>query len=267
VNRLSHGVVKGAMRRFIPGAIFAVLTLVGAAAPVAADTEHITQRLKLDPGGTLHLESFSGHVTITGSDQSEVTIDAVRRGSRALLDRVKLRITSDSSSVRIEENNREHSWRDFGHVEAVETDFDLKVPRRVNLDVTLFSASLNVTGVEGASHTVRTFSSRAMLDDVNGSIRIKSFSGPIEIRQTTWRGQPSLDVETFSGQVRLRLPESARGTVSFDSFSGRLTGGMPLTLLTSSRRHISGQFEASGRADTSGNVRVKSFSGSVALDR
>jgi DUF4097 and DUF4098 domain-containing protein YvlB len=266
MNNSRQSVVKRGMKRLCP-AIFAVLTLVGFAAPVAADTQRVTQRVKLDSGGTLHLESFAGRVTITGSDRSEVTIEAVRHGSRDLLDRVKLRITSDPSSVRIEENKREHSWLDFGHVEAVETEFDLKVPRRVNLDITLFSASLDVTGVEGSSHTVRTFSSRTMLDDVNGSIRLKSFSGPIEIRQTAWRGQPSLDVETFSGQIRLRLPESARGTVSFDSFSGRLTAGMPLTLLTSSRRHIGGQFGASGRADAAGNVRVRSFSGSVALDR
>ena len=255
------------MTRLIPAGIFAVLALAVAPATVAADTEHVTQRLKLDPGGTLRLESFSGRVTITGTEQSEVSIDAVRHGTRALLDRVKLQVSSDSSSVRIAENRRDRSWFDFGRREAVETDFDIRVPRRVNLDITLFSASLDVIGVEGPSHRVSTFSSRARLSDVNGSIRIKSFSGPIEIRQTRWQAQPSLDVETFSGQIRLQLPESARGTVSFDSFSGRLTADRPLTLLTSGRQHTKGQFGSPGHGESEGSVRVRSFSGSLAMDR
>ena len=70
------------MKRCMPAAIVAVLTLAVAPAPAVADTERDTQRVKLDPGGTLHLESFSGRVTITGSDQSEVTIDSGRHGSR-----------------------------------------------------------------------------------------------------------------------------------------------------------------------------------------
>jgi Toastrack DUF4097 len=254
------------MKDLMPASIFVVLALAGAPTRSAADTEHVTQRVKLDPGGTLHLDSFSGRVTITGTDRPEVTVDAVRHGSRRLLDRVKLQVSSDNSSVRIAENRRARSWLDFGWNEAVETDFDISVPRRVNLDIRLFSASLDVTGVEGSAHRINTFSSPTMLHDVNGSIRIKSFSGPIDIRQTAWREQPSIDVETFSGQVRLRWPESAAGRLSFDSFSGRLTAKLPITLLTSGRRHINGRFGGS-QAEAGGNVRVKSFSGNLAVDR
>ena len=59
---------------------------------VETETEHITQTAALAPGGTLRLKNFSGHVTITGADRQDASIDAVRRASRDRLDHVKLDI-------------------------------------------------------------------------------------------------------------------------------------------------------------------------------
>ena len=66
-------------------------------------------------------------------------------------------------------------------------------------------------------------------------------SGPIpsaersSIRETSWEPNQTIDVDTFSGNVELHVPETARGSVSFNSFSGRLNSEMPLTLHSSSR--------------------------------
>jgi DUF4097 and DUF4098 domain-containing protein YvlB len=202
---------------------------------------------------------------VTGSERSDVSIDAVRHGTRDQLDRVRLDIRSDASTVHIEANKRDRSWFDWGRNNVVETDFEIRVPRRTNLDLTLFSASLDVRGVDG-SHTVQTFSSRAKLDDVNGSIRAKSFSGAIQIRATAWTDNQTIDVETFSGGVELRVPDSAKGRVLFESFSGSLHTALPLTVETSQRRRIRGQLGSVGGTDR-GRIAVKTFSGSVTLDR
>ena len=122
----------------------------------AEDSEKVSKTLKLAPGGTFRLNSFSGRVTITASDKDEVTIDAVRHGDGDWLDRYKLEIYAQgSSTVVVKENQRDSSW--FGwsrRNRVVETDFDIKVPRRTNLDVSVFSAAVNVDGVEG-SHKER----------------------------------------------------------------------------------------------------------------
>src|SRR5476651_1733409 len=126
-------------------AAFAVLALAtpAHAAPSAWDeTEHVSRTIQLEPGGTLQLKNFSGRVTITASDRPEVVIDAVRRASRSRLDRIKLDIHTDGSNVVvIDANRRERSWFDFwGGDNVVATDFDIKVPSRTNLDVSVFSA-------------------------------------------------------------------------------------------------------------------------------
>ena len=250
---------------------FAVLALATPAAATAADrwfqeTEHITRTIKLDPGGTLRLKSFSGRVTITASDRPEVAIEAVRRGTRDRLDHVKLDIHTDGSNVVVVDANhhdRSWSWFEFtGRSNVVDTDFDIKVPRRTNLDISVFSAPVTVDGVEG-SHKVNSFSSRLSLSDVAGAIKAHSFSGSIMIREKSWEPNQTIDVDTFSGNVELHVPDSARGTVSFNSFSGRLNSGMPLTLQSSGRRNLKAELGGGGN----GTLRFKTFSGSVRIDR
>jgi len=67
---------------------------------------------------------------------------------------------------------------------------------------------------------------------VTGPIKAHTFSGSVEIRAKGWRDQQMIDVDTFSGSIDVHLPDSARGTVTFNSFSGHLTSDLPLTLRT-----------------------------------
>jgi hypothetical protein len=228
------------------------------------ETQHISQTIRMDPGGTLRLRSFSGRVTVTASDRPEVVIDAVRRGTRDRLDRIKLDIHADGSNVVVVDANRRERprhWFTEGN-NVVETDFDIRVPRRTSLDLSVFSAPVIVEGVEG-SHKIHGFSSRVSLNDVTGSIKAHTFSGSVLIRAKSWEPDQTIDVDTFSGNVELHVPESARGSVSFNSFSGRLSSEMPLTLHSSSRRSL--KAELGGGAG--GTLRFKTFTGSVRIDR
>jgi hypothetical protein len=229
------------------------------------DTEHVSQTIKMEPGGSLRLKNFSGRVTITGTDRPEVVVDAVRHAaSRERLNRIKLDIHTDGANVVVvDANRRDRSWYDFvGRNNVVETDFNIKVPRRTNLDVSVFSSPVSIDGVEG-SHKAASFSGRLTLNDVAGSVRAHSFSGPVIIRARSWEANQSIDVDTFSGNVELHVPETARGDVSFNSFSGRLNSEMPLTLRSSSRRRLRAELGGGG----GGTLSFKTFSGSVRIDR
>ena len=240
---------------------FAFVTL--SAAVVAADeTERVTRTVKLDPGGTLRLKNFSGRVTITGADQSEVTVDAVRTAPRERLNRVTLDIHTDGSMLVIDANHRENRslWE---HDNVVRTEFDIKVPRRTNLDVNVFSSPVEVRGVEG-NHNVHAFSADLRLEDVAGAVRAHSFSGNVTIRETAWQPDQSIDVDTFSGSVDVHVPDSAHGRVSFNSFSGHLDSAIPLTFHSSSRRKLEATL---GSDPAGGSLNVKTFSGNVRIDR
>jgi hypothetical protein len=245
-------------------AALAVLALgmpASAAPGIFDETEHVSRTLPMEPGGTLRLNNFSGRVTITASDRPEVVIEAVRRATRSRLDRIRLDIhTAGSNVVVIDANRRDHSW--WGGNNVVETDFDIKVPRRTQLDLTVFSSPVTVSGVEG-SHKVHGFSSALVLNDISGGVRAHTFSGSVTIREKSWEANQTIDVETFSGGIEVHVPDSAHGTVTFTTFSGRLNSDMPLTMHSSSRRALKAELGSGG----DGTLRFKTFSGSVKIDR
>jgi putative adhesin len=243
---------------------FALVALAIPLDAAAQEAEHVNRTITLNPGGTLRLKNFSGRVTITASDRPEVVVDAVRRAPRARLDRIRLDVHSEGSSVVVvDANRRDRSWFDFmGGNTVVETDLDIKVPRRTDLVVSVFSSPVTVDAVEG-SHRVHSFSGRLTLNNVAGPVRAHTFSGMVVIREKAWGEDQSIDVDTFSGDVELHMPDSARGSVTFNSFSGRLNSAMPLTLHSSSRRSL--RAELGGGGD--GRLRFKTFSGSVKIDR
>ncbi len=203
------------------------------------DTEHVTRTAPLAPGGTLKLKNFSGRVTITGTDRQDASIDAVRHATREKLENIKLDIHMEGSTLVVNANQRDSSRfsRRHRNNRVVETDFTIEVPRRTNLDADLFSAPLTVDGLEG-SHKVHGFSSRVRLENVAGPVQVHTFSGPVDIHTSTWGSDQSVDVDTFSGSVNLHVPETAAGTINFNSFSGHLNSDIPLTLRSGSRRSL-----------------------------
>ena len=247
---------------------FALCALAAPAAMSAGarwddETEHVNRTVKMDPGGTLRVRSFSGRVTITATDGNDVVIDAVRRAPRSRLDRITLDIHSEGSrTVVIDANHRERSWYEFSGNNVVETDLDIKVPRRADLDVSVFSAPVTVDGVEG-SHKLHSFSGRMALNDVAGPIRAHSFSGPVQISEKAFDGSQTIDVQTFSGGIDVRVPESARAAISFHSFSGHLDSDIPLKIRTGNRRSLVAELGDGG----GGQLRFKTFSGSVRINR
>jgi hypothetical protein len=247
-------------------ALFVAFALLALAAPSRADeTEHFNRSLKLPAGGTLRLRGFAGHVTITATDGDEVVVDAMRHGSRTWLDRTKLEMYSQGSTIVVRDDESVHSswWFDWSrHSNIGETDFEVKVPRKTNLDINIFSAPVTVDGVEG-SYRIHGFSSRIRIRNAVGPVQAHTFSGSVEVHASRWLDPETIDIDTFSGSVELRVPGDARGALTFNSFSGRLDSVIPLTMHSSSRRSI----QAELGSGSSSRLRIKTFSGSLRIDR
>ena len=64
----------------------ALLSAIAIAAPVAAseqnETERVDRTVSIRAGGQLRLKNFSGRVTVTGSNRSDMAVHAVRRAPR-----------------------------------------------------------------------------------------------------------------------------------------------------------------------------------------
>lgn len=222
---------------------FTVLVALVVAAPAAAqrDTETVDRTLTMTPGGTLRLKTFSGRVKITGASGNQLIVHAVRRATRDRLDDIKLEITQSGTTVEIDANHRLVERRNDN---VVDTDFEIQVPAKTRLDVKTFSAPVTIIGVSGSKN-------------------VDGFSSDITIETGEWDDGTDIDVNTFSGEIRLRLPQNARGNVDFNSFSGSFESDLPVTLNSSSRRNFRGSLNGGGP----GSLRLKTFSGDVTILR
>jgi DUF4097 and DUF4098 domain-containing protein YvlB len=241
------------MKRLVTSSVALLLGLV-LAAPAAAqrdrdddrsrgprETETVDRTMPMPNGGTLRLKTFSGRVKITGGSGNDLVVHAIRRASRDRLNDIKLEITQSGSTIEVDANHRLVERRNDN---VVETDFEITVPARTRLDIKTFSANVTVIGVSASQH-------------------IDGFSSDVAIESSDWNDGNNIDVNTFSGDIRLRLPNSAKGNVDFNTFSGRFESDLPVTLNSSSRRNFRGALNGGGNGD----FRLKTFSGDVFIRR
>ena len=222
--------------------LFALLIALVLAIPAGAqtNTETVDKTLSLPAGGTLKLKTFSGRVRITGGSGDQVVIHAVRRARQDRLDDIRPEITQSGNTIEVDAN---HQLVERRNENVVETDFEIQVPARTRLDIKTFSAPVTVIGV-------------------NADQNIDGFSSSVTVESSEWDDH-DLDINTFSGGVRLRLPASARGNIDFNSFSGTFESDLPVTLNTSSRRNFRGALNGGGNGD----FKLKTFSGDVSIRR
>lgn len=223
------------------------------------ETEEVNRTIPFHGGGTLRLKNFSGDVRVTGTDAGEVAIHAVRRAPRERLDRIRLTIETSGSTIAVNANDRVRSERRDDENNVVETSFDVRVPRRISLDLHAFSSTITVDDVEGR-HEVQTFSGDLRLTRMRGPVRAKTFSGAIRLDAA--EAGHEVDLDTFSGRVEVALPDAAGADIHFNSFSGDIHSDLPLTLVRQSRRTLHATLNGGGSG-----VRVKTFSGDVRLGR
>ncbi len=223
----------------------AVVLLVGlTAGPALAQKveERVDRTIPFQPGGTLRLKTFSGTVEVRGTPGNDVVIRAVRRGEPDRLRDVRFDIQSRGHTITIDANvhdgNRDHD-------NVVEADIEIQVPTRTRLDIKSFSAPVTVREVEGAAD-------------------LDTFSGRVVVEAATWPEGQALDINTFSGDIDLRITADARGEFAFNTFSGELSTDLPLTVSRArGRRSVQGPLNGGG----SGRVHLKTFSGDASVRR
>jgi len=225
--------------------VAAVCALPVTAWAAPKETETFEKTVPFPANGTLKLNNFSGDVHITGTNGRDVVIKATRRGDRDQLDHIKLEVETTGSTVRIEANRRDDSWRHHDD-NVVETTFEIQVPAAAELQVHVFSSDVEVKGVTG-QHDIETFSGRVTLDVAGQG------------------ATPKVAAHTFSGRIQLRVADNAKGSVSFDSFSGSFDSEVPLTLhsMGRGRRRMSADLPGG----SGGDLSFHTFSGDVRITR
>jgi DUF4097 and DUF4098 domain-containing protein YvlB len=228
-----------------------------------AETETVNRTVALSARGTLKIHTFSGYVHVTGTNGRDVTIKAVRRADRDVLDRIKLTIDTSGSTVTINANDRDHS-RDDEHNNVVRTDFDIEMPATATLDVNGFSSPVEVTDVTGDLR-LETFSGKITVAGARSPVDAHTFNADVDVDLAGAGSSPNLNAHTFSGSIRARIADAARADVQFHTFSGQFDSDLPLTMQSMRRSSVNGRVGGSttSRSSSDATLKFETFSGDV----
>ncbi|MFQ6008611.1 MAG: DUF4097 domain-containing protein [Candidatus Zixiibacteriota bacterium] len=220
----------------------------------------------------LHLNLVRGKVHISGGEEGQVIIEAVKRVRAAneeeaeeVADHIEIRVASSASDVTINTNylkmlSRSPSfWQKVlgsGSDSYGTVDYTISVPARSSIGIKSMAADIELSNIEG----------EIVIDNTVGSTRGEFLFGPITVRQS----QGEIDLQWIEGDIHVR---SSSSTVAIKQVHGAIdvftqTGNVNIqTELTSPRDYFvettSGAITFSIPEAASGLLRMETQEGAI----
>jgi hypothetical protein len=221
---------------------------------------------------SLHLNLVRGKVSISGSEDGRVIIEAVKRVRAAndeeaeeVADHIEIRVESSANEVTINTNylkmlSRSPSfWQKVlgsGSDSYCAVDYTISVPARSSIGIKSMAADIKLSSIEG----------EITIDNTVGSTRGEFLFGPITVRQP----QGEIDLQWIEGDIRVK---SSSSTVAIKQVHGAIdvstqTGNVNVqTELTSPRDYFvettSGAITFSIPEAASGLLRIETQEGAI----
>ena len=231
-----------------PQALAATILWLVLTAPVWASTRSFNAQKPADPAGTVEVINVEGTIEISGWDQPTVDVTGTI-GSK--VERVDVTSNANHTTVRVVLPSG-NNWGSDGDSSA---HLKIRVPQKSELEVSLVSSDLRVSGVTGNQH-LQTVSGD-IAGDVGGDLQISTVSGDVHLAT---HNSHNTQFKTVSGDVSIT---GADGTMQGNSVSGD-------TLVTAgnlSRAHfesVSGDVNVTAAAlAASGQFEATSVSGDL----
>lgn len=245
------------------GAFSAILLTLAAAIGARANdrqTEAFHQTYTLAPNGQVSLANVNGSVHITGWDQNEVKVDAVKTvWSGTSLNDVKIEVDHQPDSIHIETKTAHH-WFGNSHWQV---DYTVMVPRHARLDkVELVNGGINIEDVAGDVNA-SSVNGRINTVSLSGGVQLSAVNGAIRATYNTPDLSRPVSLKTVNGAISLSLPPDTNANVSARTLNGGISCDFPIKINAGYvGRRVEG---ALGKGGT--DVNLKTVNGSITIHR
>ena len=267
-----------------------------------AKTEEFDQTFDAASIKNLKLENTNGNIELAVWDRAEIHVKAVKRvrsigrkKAQEKLKRLQIEVTpeGDTLTIRTVTPKGKKSRSFFGGNKG-SVNYEIKLPKQMNVDARTSNGRLSSQGVEGEQNyrssngkvviqevsgnvVARTNNGTVEITDSAGTIRIKTTNGTIRawnvsggLSAKTTNGTirasfakpPSGEVElaTTNGTVRLALPEGTNADLHARTVNGSIRTDFPLTVRGKIGKRVDGKLGEGGlKMDLStvnGSIRI-----------
>jgi len=201
-------------------------TLLVATLAFAETKKEPTQTHSLQPGGYVSLENINGDVTIEGWKKHEVRIDAVKKGNKKDIDRIKITISVDQWEgkdwVSIETEYPKFS-SSSGSV-----DYMIKAPFDSILeDVELVNGDLKIGGITGYL-SLGTVNGSITTTGMAGNAWIQTVNGNLDLSFDKMNEGQAVDLESVNGTIAIQIPKKSNVYVDAETVNGKISSDFGL---------------------------------------
>ena len=224
----------------------------------------VEKTLKLQPGGRFVLESYEGSVTVTGSDQPDVSV-VITSNRSDFQSQVDFSFEEDPGMVRVRAF-RYSSWHFFDFLfDYLWLHYEVRVPKATVIEIKTGGGDINAYSLTGRAD-LKTLGGAIEVSHLTGDLRAFTSGGSIRVQ----RIQGDTELETYGGGIeaisvdgRLKVHTSG-GWVRIDGVTGRVdasTWGGSIQAIFSKGNARGGVLETSGgsiyaKVDPAANLDV-----------
>ncbi len=255
------------MRRL---AIAALLALTSLTATATTLEETLDRTFDVRPGSLVFLSNQNGRIAVRSWDQPRVRVLAMKRvqaaGSDAAKEsmaELKIEIAPNAGGLRVVTRNPKRGdglldWMFGAHVNA-SVDYEITVPRAMNLEVENTNGGVRVTEVRG-SHRIGTTNGRIELERCAGDLQAETTNGGIRAELLEVTPGKSVSLETTNGRISLAAPPTLAARLDAATTNGSINTELPITTTEAKRNALRGTINGGGA-----ELRLRTTNGSIEI--
>ncbi|HEY6249300.1 MAG TPA: DUF4097 family beta strand repeat-containing protein [Candidatus Angelobacter sp.] len=252
--------------------------------------DHFQRSFAIQSGGTLVIENYKGLIRVSGSDNSQVVVNVLKRFEGADKDRtwwmantqVRFANANDRVEVSVEYPACNCSTTDWDNHEGYQAAVELtiQVPRKINLQIKGYKPVMDISATDGDIR-ISSYKSPIEIRGTSGGIQVETYKETVQLKDVSIRG--ALDVQMAKGEASIEA-RSLGERVNIETEKGTIVLKAPqnvaITLDYSGGRRSSFQsdFTIAAEAGSSSSVRgtingggthvhLRSEKGSITLEK
>lgn len=222
-----------------------------------------TRTYAVTPGATLDVRETNGriHVEATDGDKIEVSAERVATAPTEEAAKAALKdftIAETASPGRVELNSTARGFQLTLHL-SVRVDYDIKVPRSVNVTIKTTNGAVDVAGLGGAL-TVDATNGRITGTGLGSGADVSSINGRLNL-EFARLGDAGVRCRTTNGQIVVTIPSASKATIAARVVNGVIhTENLTVQSTEASRRRLDATVGGGGpeiRLEaTNGEIRI-----------
>jgi len=240
------------MKKFKILLLFVTIVLLARLSWSATLEETYKKRMPAENIHLVALSNVNGRVDISSWDNNEIEIVAYKKirassakRARELMDRLKIDLSETADGIDIETHMPRRSTSGDGFFawllnmsgSNAQVRYEIKVPVKMDLDISSTNGSLTVSGCSGMLK-LRTTNGKISGEEISGSVEAKTTNGAIEMEMFQVNPSEELSLRTTNGSIRLYLPEKINADLRAKTTNGSIRCELPLEEGFSKSRYL-----------------------------